>query len=111
MRVCGEPVEQLNELQLIVEIVLEPQYDLVVPCGIAEGRVALGELLLYFAQRAPAGGGDELRAPAGERVERQPGVHRPLVQHVAPGQEFALYRTCQNRDCGIAVRDVQHRSS
>lgn len=70
MRMHGEPVEQLDELQLVVKVVLEPQHYLVVPAGVAQRGVALAELPFHLPWRTPPCRGDESGALAGERVER-----------------------------------------
>jgi len=58
-------VEDLDELQLVVEIMLEPQHDLVVLARTAEGGIAGLEFLEHLWRGAPARARDEGGAFAG----------------------------------------------
>jgi hypothetical protein len=57
--VDGEPVEQLQQLQLVVEIMLEPQDDLIFASCSHEGSIALREVRQNGV--SPAGTGPSCR--------------------------------------------------
>jgi hypothetical protein len=109
VRVAGEPVEQLDELHLIVEVVLEPEHDLVVLRGRAEQRVALPEIGVDLAELAPSRLGDEAGALARQRLERQVAPDWSLVQDVAPRQDRLPETGLLQCAAGmVTVRYMQH---
>ena len=87
-RLAGEEGENLNQLKLVVEIVLEPQFDALEFAVGAQRRVARGEL-----------GGDlggvhaeavgEIGDPRGRALIEVGCRDRPLMQHVPPRQDGA----------------------
>jgi len=105
----GQPVEHLDQLQLVVEVVLEPEHDLIVLARAAEGGVPLGKGLSDLGESTPASIGNEARSLLGKRFERQPGAHRPFVQHVAPGKDGSLHHLPDDGNGVVAVGDVQQR--
>ena len=50
----GEAVEELDELQLIVQVVLEPQHDFFMLAGAAECRIALLEIRSALLEKHPS---------------------------------------------------------
>ena len=103
-----EPGQQLEQLQLIEQVVLEPQHDALEAGGRGKQAVAGGHLGLHGLQIAPALVGDEMRAQMGQRRQRQLGRHRPFMQHVAPGQDLAVEpRPPHDGGGAVAVGDVE----
>ena len=96
----GEPGEDLGDLQLVVEVGLEPQHVLAVAAGRERAR------------RAPRSSRDRLRAeearPHGAQLRVADIGHRPLVQHVAPHDDALDERRLQQRlRRRVAVGHVQ----
>jgi hypothetical protein len=60
--VPSKPVEQLDHLKLIVEVVLEPQRHFLVASALRECVVALPEQLSNIFEPAPTTVGEKLRA-------------------------------------------------
>lgn len=103
----GQSIEHLDELQLVVKVVLEPQYDLVVPPGPAKSGIAAAEILENSFPLSPAGLGDELRAFARKLLQDEARPDRSFVQHVAPRQYRSGNHSRQHPGGAIAVGDVQ----
>lgn len=80
-----EPVEYLDELQLVVEVVFEVEHDLLVVSVTRERRVALCEVLSGLCQACPPAFREEPGANIGELFRREPGGDGALVKHVPPG--------------------------
>jgi hypothetical protein len=103
-----EQRERLDELELVVQVVLEPEDD----------ALRLEELTVAAFER-----GEDRRAapPPALRQERRPGAqqpgagarrHRALVQDVLPRQHGAAESRLPERVAGaLAVRDVQHAAT
>ena len=70
MRMLVEPVEELEELELVVEVVLEPEDDFLPVLRALQGFVALLEAELYLRQGGPSAFGDEGDALFGKLLER-----------------------------------------
>ena len=106
-------VEDLDELQLVVEVVLEPDHDdLVAGERGAQARVAGAHVGLDRVRVAPAAGGEEPGAHGAKLVGVEVGGHRPLVQGVAPRDHVAADAGgLDARHRGVAVRDVEHQGS
>jgi hypothetical protein len=102
----GERIEHLDELQLIVQIVLEPEHDLVVLARELQSRVARSELLERFAERHIERTSDERRALGRKLRERKARPDRSFMQCIAPRQENAARDLLENRDGAIAVRNM-----
>ncbi len=104
-----EAVEHLDELQLVVEVVLEPQRDFIMRKRIAEFLVSLPERGLDVRKRTPSSLGNESRALLRELRERKAGAHRPFVKNVLPGQHFTGELPQKKSGGDVAVGDVQQR--
>jgi hypothetical protein len=83
----GKPVEDLRELQLIVQVVLEPECHFLVRCGGAQATVA-GFQLAGDVHSRSAVRCEETRAQRPQRIERCRRRDRPFVEHVPPGQDL-----------------------
>ena len=104
----GDAGQDLDQLQLIVQVVLEPEH------GLAPGRERREE---GGVGRLEAGQDRVLRPEAGRREERRSGTahgggvtrrDRPFVQHVAPHDHLAGQRGALDRPGDrIAVHDVR----
>ncbi len=106
MREC----ERVEELELVVEVVLEPEHH------VRAAAQRLDELPVALLER----GEDRLAAPP-TAVREEPGPHvqqlrprnlghRPLVERVLPRQHRAAKRRLPQRAPGaLPVRDVQKR--
>ena len=102
--------QQLQQLQLVVEVVLEPQPDRLVG---GERRpqpgVALGEGLAHLGGDEAGLGGDEVGAHRRQRLEAEAGRHRPVVQHVAPRQDVGIrHGLAEQLGGAVAVGHFQH---
>src|SRR4051794_31828487 len=95
--------KNLQELELVEQVVLEPEDD--VPC-VGERAVPSFQLAEYPRLITPAALGEEPRAERARRVriERE----RPFVEDVVPGDDLTAERRPRDRPSGrVAVRDVQ----
>ncbi len=102
----GEPVEDLEELELIVEIVLEPQHYAIELGAHGEPAVARRELVLDGVEIAAAGAREIFDTNGRQLFRRRRDRHRPFMQHVAPGQHLgARQRAAKHLASGIAVGD------
>ena len=105
LRVRSELGQDLQQLELVDEVVLEPEDDVV---RAREQLVASREVRLDRGRLAPSLLGQEARAYA----SRLGGVEgeRPHVQDVVPGEDDPFDRGRTERARGrLAVRDVQRR--
>ncbi len=101
--------ENLDQLELIVEIMLEPQLDRVEIGVPLHDRVALGELGFDLGLRDVEAAGEKRHAPPRARAKLGLG-DRPFVQHVAPGQDDVIPpRRVEQLRGAIAVGDDQSR--
>jgi hypothetical protein len=107
-RVPAERVEHLKQLELVAEILLEPEHDLFARPGGRQHGVAGLESAAQLDRIAPAFGGQELRPLQRQRPQRKPGPHWPLVERVAPRQDLTLDPGRRQPTGGfVAVGDVQ----
>ncbi len=102
--------EHVEELELVVEVVLEPEHHLE---AVAERLEQLPVAPLERGEQrlpaAPAAVGEEAGARPQQLLPRQR-RHRPLVEHVLPGQHGAAERGLPQRVAGaFAVGDVEER--
>jgi hypothetical protein len=106
-------VEDLDELQLVVEVVLEPEHDdLVARERRAEPGVAGAHVGLDRVRVTPTAAGEEPRPHRAKLLGVEVRRHRPLVQRVAPGDHVAPDPgRLDARHRGVAVRDVEHQGS
>src|SRR5262249_10481573 len=102
--------ERVDELELVVQIVLEPEHD--AGAGMQRVEVLLVAALERREDRAatpPPALGEERRSLAQELGARD-GRHGPLVQRVLPRQHRAAEPGLPQRVPGaLAVRDVEER--
>ncbi len=104
-----EPVEDLEQLELIVEVVLEPEDDLLVVRDRGEGVVALLQVGQRRLVRCPPSVGKEAGPDRTQLLGGEPARDRPFVQHVASGDDRAGGADRRQAVAGgIAVSDVQH---
>ncbi len=95
----------MDQLELVEQVGLEPERRLVCP---DKRSVAHRERFERVLVRRPAAIGREAGADLAELavVDCR---HRPLVEHVEPGQVLALDPGgAHRRDDDVAVRDVEH---
>src|SRR5215472_5764464 len=69
--VATEPVQQLQQLQLVIEIVLKPQNNFVVLAGVLQRPVARSESRPDLLIVAPAKAGQRLRTDVREFAQRR----------------------------------------
>ena len=108
-----QPIENLNQVQLIVEIVLEPQHDLVDGARAVQRLVQRRDRARPDRRRSsPARRAAPGRNPPRNRARTwrsagrvEPRRHRPLVQHVVPRHD-APGRHPQLRICGMIARPL-----
>ena len=102
--------EHVEELELVVEVVLEPEHHLqVVAERLEQLPVAPLERGEQRLPASPAAVGEEAGAGLQQLLARQR-RHRPLVEHVLPGQHGAAECGLPERIAGaFAVRDVEER--
>ena len=102
--------EHVEELELVVEVVLEPEHHLeVVAERLEELPVAPLERGEQRLPAAPAAVGEEAGACAQQLLPWQR-RHRPLVEHVLPGQHGTAERGLPQGVAGaLAVGDVEER--
>jgi hypothetical protein len=84
-----EPVEHLDELQLVVEVMLEEEHDLLVVPVARECRVASREVPSGLRQARPAAFREEAGSYIRKLFRREPAGDGTLVQHVPPRQDLA----------------------
>ena len=102
----GKEINQLDELELIIEIMLEPQLDPLVLAVIARQRIARGELLRDVGDRQAEFLGEILRPHDRQRLQQQTAGHGTVVQSIAPRQELRLDARCaQVRNGRVAIGD------
>jgi len=106
-RIAGQ-VQRLQELQLVVEVVLEPEHHARVRFQrLLEEPVAPLERLQQRPLRSPAAVAQEPR-PHCPQLGRWHVRHRPLVEHVLPREHRAAKRCLPQRVAGaLAVRHVE----
>ncbi len=105
-RMIGEPVEHLKQLELIVEIVLEPQHHAVELGAHGKPPIARRELELDGPDLAAAGAGQILDAAGGQVFERLGERDGAFMQHVAPRQDLGARQRAAKQFAGrVAVGD------
>ena len=108
MRKC----ERVDELELVVEVVLEPEHDLVATAQrVEELRIAQLERREDGRSASDATLGEEVSPRSEQLAARQLG-DRALVKGVAPRKHGAAERRLSQRLRGaVAVRDVEQGQS
>ena len=107
----AEPIEDLDQLKLVVEVALEPEDDFLRALNGREGAVAGREHRIGGLVRAPAARLDEPGPDVAHLLVRARWAgYRPFVQHVLPGNDRPRQPGIPNElGDDVAVRDVQHR--
>src|SRR5262249_21627007 len=108
-RLSREPIENLEELKLVVEIVLEPEHDLLMLPKCGHGFIPPPKLGNHLLVGAPTAILDEPGTDLTEFVSAQRRRNRSLVERVAPRQDGS-HQTARRDPFGrtVAVRDVEH---
>jgi hypothetical protein len=100
--------QNLQQLQLVVQIVLEPQNDLGEFRRPPQGRVARSKVVEQLDRIARPARSQILPAHAAELIERCTGRYRALVQYVAPWQVRADNPSlCEEINHRVAIGDVK----
>ena len=101
-------VEDLQQLELVVKVVFEPEHDFLEPFVPGQLRVPIRELSCDQSLFAVSACGQMAHADRRQFPER-PGVgNGPVVQDVAPRQELAAQSAVAHAfHCDIAVGDVK----
>lgn len=85
----GEAVGDLRELQVVVQVGLEPQHDLRVLRVLGDAAVTVAQLRQRRQLVGPAAGREVRGAHAHQLVRAEARRHRTVVQHVAPRHDVA----------------------
>ena len=104
----SNPVQKLNEVQLIEQVVLEPEHELVVGAGVGDDAPPLPQPLDRAFEGVSRWFGQKPRADFDQGLVRQVTRHRAFVEHIAPdrplpGNPRGFDQARQRR----AVRDVK----
>src|SRR6185436_20695238 len=78
---AAEEIEQLDKLELIVEIVLEPEHHLVEIIEALDDAVPFLKVSADVREVVPVVSGDELRALLAELFERERRIDGSFVKH------------------------------
>ena len=109
-----QPVQQVQHLQhvkLIVEIVLEPEHDLVARGGVDHRLVPRPQTAFDVGDITPVDG-QELGAAPAQLHRRQPGRHGTFVQHVVPRHDLPGHaQIVEAREEYRSVGHVEHGAS
>jgi hypothetical protein len=101
-----EPIEDLQQLQLVVQIVLEPEHGLVVGAEIAERSIPLGEARAHFGA-VFAWLGQPAGAHVRERLDGRQLRDRAVMERIPPREVGSRDPSvAEPLDDGIAVGDV-----
>jgi hypothetical protein len=83
-----EPVEKLDQLELIVQVVLEPEDDFLMLAEPVELRVTTDEVAKHLFEDAPSLFRNETHAHCSQLLGGEAGRDRAFVEYVAPGKNF-----------------------
>jgi len=109
MRPRRHSVQHLDELQLVVQIVLEPEHQFVLFARGFERGVATLEVGQHARVLVPAAIRDEARPDFPQPTRVGAARHGPVVQHVAPRKQAARDAGVRNDvDGGVTVGDMKH---
>ncbi len=84
-----EPVEHLEQLELVVDVVLEPEHDLAATGSLRQRVVASRQLAACVHERRPATAREERRAKVTQASRVEIARDRPDVERIAPGKDGA----------------------
>jgi hypothetical protein len=101
-RVLAEPIEDLQELELIEQIVLKPQHHPVEARHMHKSTIARRQVRFDPRKLAPAPAGKIARANGRQLSEVVRQRHRPVMQHVPPREHLS------RQSCGGAIRRRHH---
>jgi hypothetical protein len=82
---AAEPIENLQELELVIEVMLEPQHHAVEGVGASKPAIARLEIGGDLLAVSPPAIGEILGTDCGQLGKRRGERDRVLMQHVAPG--------------------------
>ena len=80
---AAEEIQQLDQLQLVIEIVLEPENYLVEVVQMSNHPVPLGEITTDVGEVVPVVAGDEASALFAQLLQRKGCIDGSFVEHVA----------------------------
>lgn len=84
----AEPIEDLQELKLVVEVVLEPQHHALEGARSCKAAIARLKICRDLLTVSPAAIGEIVRTDRGQLGKRRGERDRALMQHVAPRQNL-----------------------
>src|SRR4051812_21871978 len=84
-----EPIQQLDQLQLVIEVMLEPQHYFFMPPKVCERLIATLKLSMYEFIVAPSKRCQRPRAHVRELRQAQTAGDLAVVQHIIPRKVFA----------------------
>jgi hypothetical protein len=102
---CREPGEDLHDVQLVVQVGLEPQHVPPVAGGV-ESLVSFAEPAQGELTRADRVGGGQVGRPDAARLVVVDRGHRAFVEHVEP-HEAPVHEPGAGQVGAVAVGDVQ----
>ena len=85
-----EPVENLDELELVVEVGLVPEHELFVRRGLLQDPIALRQVRERLLVLRPARVGKEAGASLAKLLVGEAGRDGALVQHVTPREHVSV---------------------
>jgi hypothetical protein len=105
----GEPVEDLDELQLVIQVVLEPKDYFLMITETGEGGIPELEICECLIERQQALAGKVLSPDAAELLMGETGGDRAVMENVIPG-DCVPRDTCgaEGTGNGFAVGNVKH---
>ena len=105
---AAEEIQQLDQLQLVIEIVLEPENYLVEVVQMSNDPVPLGEITADVGEFVPIVAGDEASALLAQLLQRKRCIDGSFVEHVTPGYDLSLDAGFTHGAGGaVAVGDVE----
>lgn len=115
-RVCMvpavEPVKNLDQLKLIVQVALKPEHDFIMRTERLEHLIAAGEIIKNGFLVPPSLGRDIAGPHLTERLEGETRRDRSFVKGVTPRTKLPI--DAGEADLfkgGVAIRDVEHTDS
>lgn len=109
---CCHPVEDLDELKLIVEVVFEPENDLACTPQLVKSPVSRLEVGQDTTVGCPAAACHPAHSHRSQRRRREPSGHRAFTEYVVPADDLSGTRRLDQRGSDdVAVRDVEQCGS